>query len=46
MLFLYGSQARDEARPDSDWDILLLLDKEQLAEVDHDKYVYPLFFLL
>lgn len=25
--FLYGSQARDEARPDSDWDILILLDK-------------------
>ena len=32
MLFLYGSQARDEARPDSDWDILILLDKEKLEE--------------
>ena len=28
--FLYGSQARNEARPDSDWDILILLDKPKI----------------
>lgn len=25
---LFGSQARNDAREDSDWDILILLDKE------------------
>ena len=42
---LYGSQARGDAHKDSDWDILILLDKEKLEEADHDKYVYPLFEL-
>ena len=36
---LFGSQARNDAREDSDWDILILLDKEKLEEADHDKYV-------
>lgn len=40
---LLGSQVRNDAREDSDWDILILLDKEKLEEADHDKYVYPLF---
>lgn len=38
---LLGSQVRNDAREDSDWDILILLDKEKLEEADHDKYVYP-----
>ena len=42
---LLGSQVRNDAREDSDWDILILLDKEKLEEADHDKYVYPLFEL-
>jgi uncharacterized protein len=25
-VFLYGSRARNDARPDSDWDILILVD--------------------
>ena len=45
-MVLFGSQARNDASEDSDWDILILLDKEKLEEADHDKYVYPLFFLL
>ena len=44
-MVLFGSQARNDASEDSDWDILILLDKEKLEEVDHDKYVYPLFEL-
>ena len=42
MLFLYGSQARDEARPDSDWDILILLDKLKIEVEDYDNVSYPL----
>jgi predicted nucleotidyltransferase len=42
-LILFGSQARGDARPDSDWDLLLLLDKEKRNfNEDYDKYGYPL----
>lgn len=44
-VILFGSQARGDAREDSDWDLLILLDKDKLEEVDHDKYAYPLFEL-
>jgi predicted nucleotidyltransferase len=36
-LILFGSQARGDARPDSDWDLLLLLNKPQKEESDEDK---------
>lgn len=44
-VILFGPQARGDAREDSDWDILILLDKDKLEEADHDKYSYPLFEL-
>lgn len=40
-VWLYGSRARREAREDSDWDLLILVDKEQLASRDEDLYSYP-----
>lgn len=41
-LYLYGSRARGDAREDSDWDLLLLLDKPQKDPNDFDLYAYPI----
>lgn len=35
-LWLYGSRARGDASPDSDYDLLILLDKEQIKSADYD----------
>ena len=40
-LILFGSQARRDANVDSDWDMLLLLDKEKITPSDFDTYAYP-----
>jgi len=41
-LILFGSQARGDARPDSDWDLLALIDKDKRNfSDDYDKYGYP-----
>ena len=39
---LFGSQARGDARNDSDWDVLILLGKERVQLCDYDNYSYPL----
>ena len=39
---LYGSQARGDARFNSDWDILIVMDKDKLQPDDYDTITYPL----
>lgn len=34
-----------DAKADSDWDILVLLNKDKIDEQDHDNYTYPLWEL-
>lgn len=41
-LWLYGSRARGDARPDSDYDLLNLLDKDEISDTDYTNYVYSL----
>jgi predicted nucleotidyltransferase len=41
-VILFASQARGDARPDSDWDLLVLLNKEKRNFIeDHDNFAYP-----
>lgn len=44
-ILLFGSQARGDARPDSDWDVLVLLDKDKITNEDEDTISWPIHTL-
>lgn len=41
-VLLYGSRARGDAHESSDWDVLVLLDKDRIRLEDIDNVSYPL----
>ena len=43
--WLYGSRARGTSHVYSDWDILLILNKEKLTQADYDTVSYPFVLL-
>ncbi len=44
-LLLYGSRARGDEKADSDWDLLILVDKNTLVESDYDMLSFPFTLL-
>ncbi len=44
-VILFGSRARGDWHNGSDWDVLVLLDKDNISERDHELYSYPFWAL-
>ncbi len=44
-LMLYGSRARGDNRKDSDWDLLITLDKSSIEQQDYQNIVFPITML-
>ena len=44
-VFLYGSRARGDAKEDSDWDLLVVVDGDSVVNDDYDRITYPITLL-
>lgn len=44
-IYLYGSRSRGTAKDDSDWDLLILLNKETISAEVEREITYPLYDL-
>ena len=44
-VILFGSSARGDANKDSDWDLLIILDKPKIEPADFDSISFPLYEL-
>ncbi len=44
-LLLFGSQARGDIHEESDWDLLMLLNKDSISPEDFDSFAYPFVLL-
>lgn len=44
-VWLYGSRARGTEHQNSDWDLLVLLDKDEISDDDFRLYGYPFIVL-
>ena len=44
-IYLYGSRSRGTETRESDWDLLILLDKDKITSEEERKVTYPLFDL-
>ena len=42
-IILYGSRARNDAREDSDWDVLAIVDKPRLTLEERGNIQYPIW---
>ena len=40
-VYLFGSQARGDSLPDSDWDLLILTDENLNNQDSFNKYIFP-----
>jgi uncharacterized protein len=44
-IYLYGSRSQGTAKSTSDWDLLILLNKDKISLEDEQKIIYPLYDL-
>lgn len=42
LMILFGSRARGDAREDSDWDLLILLEQDKVSHDDYNNIAFPL----
>lgn len=42
-VLLFGSRARNTARQDSDWDVIVVVDKDRIGMAEYSEYAYPLY---